>query len=895
MKGLNFNALKNQLVVFLAVVSPFLSIGQTISGRIEGINGDKIPFAIVVAKDSVNAGAFKDFVIARGGMYSITIRNQYKQLILVVSANKYKKEILVIDSFSVSKNYTLDFTLLKDTIINLKEVVVTAKARPFQIKTDTVSFNVSAYRNGTERKIQDVIKKLPGIEVNEKTGEIKYKGKPVETVKLDGEDLFATNYAIGTKNINVDMIEQVQAIEKYSDNPLLKGIESDDKVALNLTLRRRKADYSGALDVGAGSLGSKAAIDVSTNILGISQKYKSFATISFNNVGVNNTPFDYFTYNPTVEELREAGLAAIKYIPDTYFSTAVGEDRGNINNAFFSSYNAVFKIGKRVSFKSNLYYFNDRITSRQQQVTANVINGQAFTTADTYSIIKKPVQVRSDLDVKYNISKRSLLEYSVQFKNQKINTLNDVLQNLNLAFKTMLCTKDDYFKQAVTYTVRLSGNQALQVNVKYAFNTVPQHLFLTPAIYDSVLYQQNDQASWFKKRSLLVQAAILGSGAKGKYSLLIGSTLRGLTYKSSLVGIHGSSQASISGFGNQFQYKQPGVYLMGNFKFQCRRLQVAPSIKLSALRQRLVNVSPNGVEDTAYYLIEPNLSLTYKAGNFSAFVVTAGCSQKPFSEEYFPQHPVYFSSRSLKENRFALQIQRTNNVGFVFLVNNLYRQFQLNICVNYADNRGNYFTDLLIQQNITTAVSFFLPEKASLFSGNCLVEKYIPFLQGTVRLRNDYTRQFYKNIVNGSMLRRNVSEIFSSSLFFKTAFDNKFNFENLLSHRYCRTVSEARMTFKNQSVSNNFKLIVKPAQRMLLVVSMDYYLPNAAKATQGYLFIDADVSCKTKSKMYDFRLGVRNVSGTNSLNQVDVTDYAINSFETNLLPRQIVLSASRSF
>jgi hypothetical protein len=79
---------------------------------------------------------------------------------------------------------------------------------------------------------------LPGIEVNDKTGEITYKGKPIETVNLEGDNLFGFNYAIGTKNINVDMVEEVQVIENFSANPLLKGIDSNDKVALNLKLKR---------------------------------------------------------------------------------------------------------------------------------------------------------------------------------------------------------------------------------------------------------------------------------------------------------------------------------------------------------------------------------------------------------------------------------------------------------------------------------------------------------------------------------------------------------------------------------------------------------------------------------------------------------------------------------
>ena len=141
------------------------------------------------------------------------------------------------------------------------------------IKNDTVKYNVKSYLNGSDRKILDVIKKMPGIDVNVNTGEIKYKGKSIETVLLEGDNLFGYNYSLGTKNINVNMVEQVQAIENYSENPLLKNIESGNKVVLNLKLKKRKIDFSGNFDAGLGSFdNSNIAANTNLNILGITKK-----------------------------------------------------------------------------------------------------------------------------------------------------------------------------------------------------------------------------------------------------------------------------------------------------------------------------------------------------------------------------------------------------------------------------------------------------------------------------------------------------------------------------------------------------------------------------------------------------------------------------------------------
>ena len=627
----------NGILVLISIIIPNLLFCQVISGKVENINGDKVPFANVLFKDSVNATYIEEFTIARNGYYSIALTKSYKQIVIEISANKYEREIFVIDSFVATKNYTHNFVLVKDTIVKLQDVIVTAKIRPFQIKGDTVSYNVSAYRDGTERKIQDIIKKLPGIEVNEKTGEIRYKGKSIETVKLDGEDLFASNYTIGTKNINVDMVEQVQAIENYSDNPLLKGIESGDKVALNLTLKKKKTDYSGSVDLGLGVLGSKTAIDASTNILGISKKYKSFATASYNNIGINNTPFDYFSYNPSIEQLKESDLLAKKFIPDTYFDTDIDPQRSNINHSFFGSYNAAFKVGEKLSLKANLYYLNDKINSEQLYIASNNINGQEFPTSDLYSIVKKPIQYRGEIEAKYNVSKKSLLEYSVCYNTENVNTMNNVLQNSSINYSTDLRTEDQYFKQVITYTNKISNHKAFQFIVKETFNKIPQVYSFTPAVFEPFVYNSNTQMSGYKKNNLNIQTNLLGSTSKGKYTITLGSNFQNIDFSSDLRGINSNNNFPINGFGNNFNYTQKNIYSNGSYKFQFKRLRLTPALTLTYLHQNLSDNLPTKIRDTSNILIEPSFAISYKLNNYSALLLTTGYRQKPFTEEYFCQ------------------------------------------------------------------------------------------------------------------------------------------------------------------------------------------------------------------------------------------------------------------
>ena len=886
-----------RFIALVFVLVPIRLFCQTISGRIENVSGQKIPFANIIIKDSINGINIKEYTIARNGYYLISLKGKYQRVVLEVSANKYLKDYFAIDSPLVDKNYIHDFNLARDTIVKLKEVIVTAKMRSFQINGDTTSFSVSAYRDGTDRKIEDIIKKLPGIEVNEKTGEIKYKGKSVETVKLDGEDLFGSNYSIGTRNINADMIEQIQAIENYSDNPLLKGIEEGDKVALNLTLKKRKAEYSGDADLGLGILHpADVAFDESFNLLGISSRYKSFATISCNNIGINRTPFDYFSYNPDADQIKESAFVAKRVIPETYFDIDLDAQRYNKNNSFFSNYNSVFKIGKRLNIKTSLYYLSDKISVHQSNTANNFINGQEFLTSDIFNTRKKPFQYRGDIELKFNSSRNSLFEYTLHLGKEHINTLSSVLQNDSIHHNTDLRTHDENRKQSLVFTNKLTHNKALQVIVNQSGNNVPQLFNLNPAEYSPSIYVSNYQLSNFKKNVWDVQSVLLGKAAKNKYSITIGLNYDRNYFNSHLLGKNGSNIAAIDSFENNYTYSTLTVYNSANYQINLNRWSLTPAYSFSYLSQRLVNKISDANDRVENFIPEPSFSAGYRVNHYSSILGTLYYSQKPFAEDHFFTNPIFISVREVRSNAVELHLQKIKGFTLFYFINNLYRQLEVNAGIRLFDSRGNYFLNYFIQRDNTKTLLFFLPLSTRNFDANFLIQKYLPFLESTVRISTDYSVSDYKDIVNNSSLRENVSKFFSSEFFFKTALDIRVNFEYIFSCKQIRSISSNNLFFTNLTLGNNFKMIIQPGgKRMFLLLSADYFLPNAKKRGQNCLFLDGSLNYWSKKKTCEWRFTARNISNNTRFNQVETNDFSTINFQTNLLPRYFMMSVSRNF
>lgn len=116
---------------------------------------------------------------------------------------------------------------LDEAPLELKEVVV--KVPPIKMTGDTLTYDVASFRGAADRTIEDVIKKLPGVEVNDK-GTIYYNGEAINRFYIEGLDVVSGRYAIATKNISPDDIISVNVYENHQPKRVLKDIAFSDRV-----------------------------------------------------------------------------------------------------------------------------------------------------------------------------------------------------------------------------------------------------------------------------------------------------------------------------------------------------------------------------------------------------------------------------------------------------------------------------------------------------------------------------------------------------------------------------------------------------------------------------------------------------------------------------------------
>jgi hypothetical protein len=214
----------NKLFLFFSFFCVSSLFSQRIIGTVSSQNGNLIDASIVIKKN--NKIIYFDFSDVNGN-FSVA-KEKLDSITIEISKKGFTKQI---KKLFIVKDTKINFVLLAKEIA-LEEVVI-KKPRAIIIKQDTIVYNPSLFKDGTERVVEDLLKKLPGFSVRD-NGKIFFKNKEIQSLMLEGDDLFNSQYIIGSKNIPIDLVESIEAVENFNTNKVLQKITESNKVALNL-------------------------------------------------------------------------------------------------------------------------------------------------------------------------------------------------------------------------------------------------------------------------------------------------------------------------------------------------------------------------------------------------------------------------------------------------------------------------------------------------------------------------------------------------------------------------------------------------------------------------------------------------------------------------------------
>jgi len=235
------------------------------------------------------------------GKFQLTLQPNTTYLVKISFIGFQSKELTI-----VTKNENITKTiLLEEGGIELEGVEI-VNEMPVSIKGDTIVYNADSFTTGTERKLEDVLKKLPGVEVNA-DGEVEVEGKKVTKLMVEGKDFFDGDTKLGVKNIPADAIDKVQVLRNYNEIGALKGLENNEEsVAMNIKLKKGKKNFWFG-DVTAGA-GPDNRYLVNPKLFYYNPTYSFNLITNFNNIGeLPLTAQDYFKFTGGFRNMMRKG------------------------------------------------------------------------------------------------------------------------------------------------------------------------------------------------------------------------------------------------------------------------------------------------------------------------------------------------------------------------------------------------------------------------------------------------------------------------------------------------------------------------------------------------------------------------------------------------------------
>lgn len=222
----------------LTALSAFSQTGHiTVEGRIMEDTGEpaiQATVQLLSLPDSVQAAGVASSV---KGYFALP-KVGAGRYVLKVSCVGFKTRYLPLRlSVTVTEKNVGTLTLETDAVM-LSEAVVTAEAPQVQVVEDTVAYNSSAYRTPEGAMLEELVKKLPGAEVDDE-GTVKINGKEIKKLMVEGKEFFGGDVKTGLKNLPADMVEKLKMYDKKSDLARVTGIDDgEEETVLDLTVKK---------------------------------------------------------------------------------------------------------------------------------------------------------------------------------------------------------------------------------------------------------------------------------------------------------------------------------------------------------------------------------------------------------------------------------------------------------------------------------------------------------------------------------------------------------------------------------------------------------------------------------------------------------------------------------
>lgn len=696
----------------------------TLHGVIKDLIDIPVPAASVSIVRKNGSGVAFTTTDAKG-LFKCNFTGSQDSLFLKVTALGYQQLMFPI---TLTRQEPYELTL-KKSVQQLKEVVIKSNSK-IQLSSDTLKYNVAAFKDRNDRVIADLIARLPGIKIDEK-GAISYNGKPISNVYIDGDNLLDGRYRIATNNVPVAAVEQVQVIERDQPIKALNGFVLANRVSLNLKLSDTARTMT--INTGYAALGNKAYAAELNNLI-LQKKIKSI-----NNLKANNTGLNLQAENVSLGAVANDNAAAL---PATQPYLALGTETEPVldekyylkNNDFAGNVNTLFKLKSDWNLRLNMaslqlkqqYHYNNTInyflpdadTMRYQEIQdqrhrLNQWLVQAQVEKNSGSVYLKSV---TRIDIPHSQSSGIMLQDQEILEQSQPRTYRSISNETSLV-------------------KALGADHIFQYNSVLQYDQVKESLKLLPGVQknvvnDGVAYAQLEQ-HLRNSRTYINQTGTY----KTKFNQFVLSAAAGISFErntliSNLLKTDSNGPGAELGmqFRNNLVFDHLSLFTKVNAIYLLNKGSVSVEVSPAYNFIHYTDPEKTYAKRNGYFLWNPLFEFRKNVGRYSEFNIRYA-QQTIFGQiNDVYQGTILLNYREFRSNETPLPVTGRHSIGVKYNYRKPLNMFFYNLNFSYDRSKQNFINSYTIDSGITRSVAIDFNNKSDKYNLSGGMSKYLFFL-----------------------------------------------------------------------------------------------------------------------------------------------------------------------
>jgi hypothetical protein len=563
------------LLLFLFISFSVFS-QKSITGVVSDTLNQPLESANLIAKPLQEKAGIKFAMADNKGRFRLELDNDVKYEI-VVSYIGYTQEVLIVEPNSTINTHNFK---LKATGENLKEIIIKHEFKPIVIKKDTMTFNVASFANGNERKMKEVLEKLPGVEVD-KNGGVTVQGKKVTKMLVEGKSFFGGGTKLAVENIPADALDKIEVIDNFNQVGFLKEVSDSEDLAMNVKLKEDKkkfvfGDVEAGAEVGNGDnsfyLGHAALF-----------YYSPKGNLSFigdsNNIGRST-----FTYQDLMRFDGGASsfLTGRKSLSNLWDFTNDNTDVVR-NKSHFGALNFSYTASEKLDV-SGFAIFSNVLLDQKLESKIEYLQNESLTFENrNQDVSNESFLGIGNVKLDYSPTKKEKWYYNAQYQssnNDGVNILNSVTNVNASTFETLQTADNTSVKQYMEWHKSISDKHTTTFVVNQAFEQqTPQNTWFTDQPFLAGLIPLQDDETYtinqiIKTKTNSIDALFKHYWIINNFNHLytnIGNNYGKSTFNTSekqLLTDGTINDFASAGFGNNVDYQLNDAYVGLEYKFK---------------------------------------------------------------------------------------------------------------------------------------------------------------------------------------------------------------------------------------------------------------------------------------------------------------------------------------